>query len=325
MQPSNRIQDKAIGRWRSLLPALGIHERHLTGKHCACPSCGGEDRFRFDDKAGSGSYFCNGCGAGSGVDLVMKANKVPFAEAKRMIEALLPSAEISIPRASTGSAFDPKVNIDRIWSEAKPLDGIDPASRYLERRGLVMDKYPTLLRWIARTVYSHDDKTKTYHPAMLAKFVSPDARQWTVHRTFLDENGNKADVPKSRKMMPGSIPEGGAVRLAPSAETMGIAEGIETALSAMAMFDIPVWAALNADCLMKWTPPATARSVLIFGDTDSSFAGQYKASALAYRLKMEGYHVELRMPDDLDTDWNDILQSGIVRPARRDTHAGASA
>lgn len=309
MQQSNRIQDRAIGRWRSLLPSLGIHERHLTGKHCACPMCGGKDRFRFDDKAGSGSYFCNVCGAGSGVDLVIKSNKVAFAEAKRMIDGLLPSAEVSIPKASLGSAYDPRVVIERIWCDANPLDGFDPASQYLDRRGLKMATYPTQLRWIARTVYSHEDKSKTYHPAMLAKFVSPDAKQWTVHRTFLDNKGHKASVPTVRKLMPGRIPEGGAVRLAPSAETMGIAEGVETALSAMAMFGVPVWAALNADGLTKWKPPATARNILIFGDSDSSFAGQYKAAALAYRLKIEGYTVELRMPDELDTDWNDLWRA----------------
>ena len=51
-----RIQDKAIGRWRTLLPFLGVEERFLSSKHGPCPICGGTDRFRWDDKAGSGSY-----------------------------------------------------------------------------------------------------------------------------------------------------------------------------------------------------------------------------------------------------------------------------
>ncbi|NYY79755.1 hypothetical protein DMH17_06695 [Raoultella planticola] len=34
--------------------------------------CGGADRFRFDDKEGRGTWFCNQCGAGDGLKLVEK-------------------------------------------------------------------------------------------------------------------------------------------------------------------------------------------------------------------------------------------------------------
>lgn len=315
MQPS-KIQDRAIGRWRSLLPALGVHERFLTGKHGPCPCCGGTDRFRWDDKAGSGSYYCNQCGAGSGVDLVMKANKVPFAEAKRMIESLLPTAEISIPKAGRGSQLDARHHIERIWCDANPLDGFDPGSLYLASRGLKMAKYPTQLRWIAKTGYAHEDKTKTWHPALLAKMVSPDAKTWTVHRTFLDRDGRKAKVPTVRKLMPGSVPRGGAVRLASSAETMGIAEGIETALAASMLFEVPVWSALNAGNLVHWVPPPTARNIIVFGDNDPSFTGHYSAYALAHRLSSEGYHVEVRIPETEATDWADEWAAENSAPRR---------
>ena len=60
--------ERARFRWREILPQLGVDTRFLTKKHgpCPLPSCGGRDRFCFDDKNGDGTYFCRRCGAGTG-------------------------------------------------------------------------------------------------------------------------------------------------------------------------------------------------------------------------------------------------------------------
>ena len=63
---------RARGRWKEILPQFGIDPKFLTNRHGPCPLCRGKDRFRFDDKDGSGSYFCNQCGPGSGVILIRK-------------------------------------------------------------------------------------------------------------------------------------------------------------------------------------------------------------------------------------------------------------
>jgi putative DNA primase/helicase len=54
--------ERARGRWREILPIFGIETRYLHNRHGPCPLCGGKDRFRFDDRDGSGSYYCNQCG-----------------------------------------------------------------------------------------------------------------------------------------------------------------------------------------------------------------------------------------------------------------------
>ncbi len=63
------IVKAANGRWYYILSHLGVFvpENH---KHGACPKCGGKDRFRFDDKNGKGTWFCNHCGSGDGLDLL---------------------------------------------------------------------------------------------------------------------------------------------------------------------------------------------------------------------------------------------------------------
>ena len=81
------LKDRAQGRWSGILPALGIGESFLTGKHGPCPLCGGKDRWRWDNLEGRGTWICSKCGAGDGIALVMQKNGWEFREAARQIES----------------------------------------------------------------------------------------------------------------------------------------------------------------------------------------------------------------------------------------------
>ncbi len=306
MRQFDNIHAQARGRWKNMLPVLGVPAAYLTGKHGPCPVCGGKDRFRFDDKDGGGGYFCNGCGPGTGIDLVMRVRKVDFVTAAKLVAEHTGTAPIEIKKATQKLGRTSEFAAGA-WSQASALTGMDPVSRYLAARGLKLSPFPTMLRYTTRARYQNEDKSASYHPAMIARFVSPDGAAMTTHTTFLDDMGRKADVPVQKKLAPCAVPQGGAVRLANSAETMGIAEGIETALSAMLLFDVPVWAALSTGPMTKWQPPATAKHIIVFADNDDNFAGQHAAYSLAHRLRGEGYRVEVRIPDLADTDWNDML------------------
>ena len=305
------IHERAVGRWRAILPQVGVAQEYLDGKHHPCPACGGKDRFRFTDREGRGGFFCNGCGAGNGVDLVMKVHGIPFIDAVKRIEAVLPQAVVEIKKSR------PTIDPDRwvsVWKAGRSLDGDEPASWYLARRGIALAQYPGALRYLPEAGYRHDDKSVTRHPAMVALFTSPDMSAHTVHFTYLDEAGHKAGVPKVRKLAPAPIPAGGAVRLFPAAEHMGIAEGIETALAAHVLNDLPVWAALSAGAMMKWEPPPTCKHVTIFADTDTSYTGQSVAFNLAQRLTAHGFVVNVEAPGNIcrptdNEDWNDALLS----------------
>lgn len=88
------IADLAKGRWPDLLAQLaGLTADQLTDKHQPCPLCGGDDRYRFDDRDGTGSWFCNQCGGkdhrgggGTGMDMLMRRNGWSYVEACRRIE-----------------------------------------------------------------------------------------------------------------------------------------------------------------------------------------------------------------------------------------------
>lgn len=65
------IRYHATGRVDVIFPAVGISFKYDNpNRHQPCPICGGTDRFRCDDKAGTGSWICNQCGAGTGFKLV---------------------------------------------------------------------------------------------------------------------------------------------------------------------------------------------------------------------------------------------------------------
>lgn len=311
------IKDLACGKWRDILRAIGVPEQYLNGRHQGCPFCGDDgkghrsDRFRFDDKAGNGSFICSHCGAGSGVDFVMRWLKCDFITAKKEIEGHLGAARVVIKKASA-SSDDAAERMKGYWSRAWRLDGSDPVCRYLRGRGIDLPEWPSQLRYVPDAPYPHDDGSKTYHPAMLAKFVSPDTSEMSLHTTFLTNDGQKADVPQVKRNAKGKFPIGGAVRLSPSAETMGIAEGIETALSASILYQIPVWSALNSSFMLKWEPPKTARCIIIFGDNDKSHGGNSAAFSLSHRLRVNGFQTEVRVPDFEGDDWNDILSTRIA-------------
>jgi putative DNA primase/helicase len=308
--PNSGIKDLAVGRWRSILPVFGVPAKFLDGKHQACPLCGGKDRARFDDKGGNGTYFCGQCGPGDGVALVMKLNGWTFIEAVRKISAELPTATVAPPKAKTFDAARQFDIVASLWRNAYAMTGNDTASLYLANRGIDAALFRQV-KWTPRAKYWHEDKTKTEHPAMVAHFVSPDASSATLHFTYLTPEGRKVPKPmKERKMYPSPIPKGGAVRLANSAETMGIAEGVETAMSAMMLFDIPVWAVISAGNMLKWVPPKTAKHVIIFGDADKNYVGQSAAYGAAHSLSVQGITVEVRIPDSIGDDWNDVLMSG---------------
>lgn len=298
------LRERCNGRWRTILPALGIHSRFLTGKNGPCPLCpGGRDRWRFDNKRGDGTWICTHCGAGQGIKLAMLFTGLPFKELAERIERIIGEAPREIVRQERSETAK-RAALNELWQSAKPVRAGDPVDLWFHHRGIGMSIYPNCLRTAAQVRYS--GPLVSFHPAMLATVADSDGKPATIHRTYLTAAGRKAPVEKVRMFCPGHVPPGGAVRLAAPGPTLGIAEGIETAFAAMRLFAIPVWAALNDGQLQKFKPPAATERLIICGDNDASGVGQAAAYALAARLAAR-LQVDVRIPDQVDTDWNDAL------------------
>lgn len=293
------LQERAIGRWQGILSALGVRSEFLHAKQGPCPNCGGKDRFRWDNKEGRGTFYCNNCGAGDGFVLLMKLKGWDFKQTAREIEGVIGSAKVQPAKAIKSDDECRSLMRDR-WGECDRIIIGDPVALYLKKRGLDLAdekmEYPKSLRISIRQT------------AMVALMQDPAGRATMVHQTFLTKDGDKSARIPPRLMMEGTIAKGSAVRLAVYTDTLAIAEGIETALSAIKLFGIPCWAALNEGLMQQWQWPAGLKRIVVFGDNDFNHVGQAAAYALARKISLSPSPpvVDVRIPETPGEDWNDV-------------------
>lgn len=254
--------------------------------------------------AGWGFDFATGERAGP-IDMIYHATGMSegrlFDEAARLarMERDLPTRPAAPVRP------DHSLEIRRILDGCVPLAG-SLAEKYLQSRGLSDPNAPDLLFHPDLTDYD----CRRGWPGMVAipRLANGDP-VGGIHRTFLKDDGS-GKAPAGKKML-GTIAEA-AVRLFPMPEDghLGVAEGIETALAAQAVFGTSVWAALSADGMARFKWPEGTRRVTIFADAGE--VGRQAAATLSDRLNMADIPNEVIAPLHGD-DFNDDLLRGAVK------------
>jgi putative DNA primase/helicase len=306
-----KAAELVIGKWSGVLTYLGIDANYLTGKHCACPICEtGKDKFYFDDLEGRGTYYCNNCGAGNGWTLLKLKYGWGFAEAAKQVEKIVRNVKAHKIK-SNGDQEKNRTRLNKLREHFTALNTNDPVSAYLRNRGIadsIINRISNQLGWIPDCEYWEDGKPYKYDA--MAAIVCNDGRPVTYQMTYL-KNGKKAEITSPRKKLPSvSTTTGGAVKLFNHSGILGVAEGVETALSCTELFDIPTWAALSCNGLKSFVVPDGVNELHVFADNDSNFVGQKAAATLAERLARKGLTVVIHTPEQSGTDWNDILIEG---------------
>lgn len=147
-------------------------------------------------------------------------------------------------------------------------------------------------------------------PAMLGA-VTTDSGIIAIHRTFLDSAQARLAGFERPKRALGSLGSG-AVRLArPVQGRLGLAEGIESALSAMKLFGIPCWATLGNERFGLVSVPESVRELYLFIDNDAGGTLAKERARKAYVAPHRVIHS--RAPASPGFDWNDELKSRLAR------------
>ncbi|NQU72040.1 MAG: toprim domain-containing protein [Rhodospirillales bacterium] len=257
-------------------------------------------------------YHCFGCGAhGDAINFVQLTRNLDFQEAVAAIigdtlHRVAGDRRRSPAHIPAEEAISPDPAALKIWEEGELVEGT-LAERYLRARA-IFPPYPKSLRFHPRLRYfDGTDNASLILPGLVAAIQEPERRIVAVHRIFIDPRGDrKAQVGKPKKTL-GRFRDG-AVRLASATNVLGLAEGVEDALSAMALAGIPCWAAAGAGRLHSIKLPDNVHDVHVFGDNDE--AGRQAAGRAARAHTALGRRVVLRFPPDGIKDWNQWLVAG---------------
>lgn len=242
-----------------------------------CPKCAKGER---DDALGvniaTGIYHCFRC------------------HWKGRLVSASPGDRRSIPRIDDPAIAERKrERLRTTWRETVALESPKAHSvrRYLQIRALsqILRDPPKVLRAHPGLTYWNGTQSLGRYPALVALFHGAAGDPVTLHVTYLRADGcAKASVPSPKKILGTPVrgaTKGGAVRLFDArGHTLGVAEGIESALSLHLIRKIPVWASFCADNLERIRLPSGLRELQIGVDLDASGKGEAVAKALANRV-----------------------------------------
>lgn len=195
-----------------------------------------------------------------------------------------------------------------LWDRSDPIKGT-LAETYLVARGIrrASGRWPDCLGFLPRL--EHRPSGTTW-PALIARITDETGKTLAVQRTWLERDGSAKAPVSPAKMTAGAMLRG-AVRLGQPASTLGLAEGIETAMSATQLYGIPVWATLSANRLGAVEVPPGVTHVEIYAD--SGKVGMDQALEAARGLEFNGFVVDVIPPSahfgDTHGDFNDVVRA----------------
>ncbi|EPM3639731.1 DUF927 domain-containing protein [Enterobacter roggenkampii] len=274
------VRSKANGYWPSILERLAIPTNRGEGP---CPACGGKTRYRFDNKDNRGTYFCSHCGAGTGLDLVMKVNQCGAREAAELVaEAMaLPMPEPKPAREKPQTDIAGKVAA--LAAKASPGQ-----SSYLTSKGLQCP-FPMLSDGSLLLVLENGAGATTG-----AQVIKPDG---------------------SKRLVAGTVKKGSfyVVNTGETPETVIIAEGLATALSVQQFRpDATIIAAIDAGNLLSVAQVMRQRypdaQIIIAADNDIK-PGEPNTGKSAAEKTAKAVSGWVALPQSEEkADWNDFHQ-----------------
>jgi hypothetical protein len=202
---------------------------------------------------------------------------------------------------------------DIVETEAEPL------RKYIIGRGISKLSQFANLKFHPNLRYSSKTEPDSYHPAMVAEVRNQLGEIVAIHRTYLTEDGLKANVTEQKKAL-GPI-KGAAVQLWTADAVGSLTEGIETAHAIFSATGLATWATVSANGMKDFDCPERIEKVHVWLDRDRSETGRKAAEHLAARLVDSGKVVYLHSPMGIldeykkGIDWLDIYTNSALGPS----------
>lgn len=327
---ATKLSEICAGRWPEIYLGFGFSKSMVSGKHVDCPDCLGKRKLRFSNYYGNGTVICNSCGTSGGLNFLLRYTELPFNKLRQEIIDMVgntPDLLTEQPEDAVRLEREKQAN-NKIWMASKEVTRGDEVFKYLSNRGIsgfVINSAQNIRFNESLSYWDFDEDSDSWKvlgkfPAMVSLVRDHTGKPATLHITYL-QNGDKAPVDSPRKIRRsgGNNWDGGTVRLSQYHESQPIhvCEGIETALAVKTENpEFCIWSCLNAQNLKKFVPPPSVVSITIFGDNDASFTGHEAAYNLAKRLaRGPNNNVEVVIPEQKETDFNDVLQAKNNRGA----------
>jgi len=252
-----RTIDAAKGRWKEILGHYGVS---YTGtKHTNCYFCDKVKSMRITEAG----WICT-CGNGSHIDIVLRVTGRDFATVAGEIDKLIGNTP---DEKDYKKPVDKSVDIIGKWKSLRRLQGTC-GEAYLNERGIFHIPLRAL-KFGRASIY----ETGFSYDALIAIATDSGGKPCYVHKTYLEGN-KKADIKNPKRLE--SLCETYdtvAIKLYETATALGIAEGIETALSAKRLYEVNTWSVMNTSFMKRFVAPAGVEHLYIFADNDSHGAG----------------------------------------------------
>jgi hypothetical protein len=274
-------------------------------------------------------FHCYGCGAhGDVIEAAMRLGKLSFqaavdrlrrdtgvdhvltAEERQELERRRQQRERKAAEAAAAKLRASK----RIIRETGPSPGSGVATYFAARHLPFPTQARDLLFHRALEQWEPDSRNPTKMvavarwPAMVAIVRDKTGAVVGIHRTYFDRDcKRKAPIDRPKRMLGDCA--GGAVRLGPPAPKIGTCEGIETGIAFQSEYGVSTWCGLNTSGLAALELPdlPMGSEPIIGADKDQNGAGESAARKAMARWLAEGRQPRLVMPNDVDTDFADVV------------------
>ncbi|AKL37683.1 DNA primase [Klebsiella oxytoca] len=224
------VTQAAADRWPTVLAGLHIDVPDSPRRHAPCPACGGSDRFRFDD-GGRGSFICNQCGAGDGLDLIKRVNNCDTTEAAQLAADVL-GIDYRTVKQDEATATQKREQMKAESQQREQERQRRKLAEIEQRRGLFVSHWQGL----AETAF--EGESEYLMNKGLVGFTFPVLPDGSLLLGLVDESGTVTAAQTitqqgEKRLLAGSAKRGAyhAVNEADAPQSVLIAEGLATALS----------------------------------------------------------------------------------------------